>query len=64
MLTRSQTKRTELPVNIDFDHASKAWNRNKIRLGNGTYKYKKLDNLQVHSNLQLQYNLRSRDVTK
>ena len=58
MLTRSQTKRTVLPVNIDFDHASKAWNQNKTRLGNGTYEYKKT------ANLQIQYRLRTRLVTK
>ena len=28
-----------LPQIINFDEASKAWNRNKIYLGNGTYKY-------------------------
>ena len=31
----------ELPVNIDFDGASRAWLANKRRLGNGTYEYKK-----------------------
>lgn len=42
MKTRSQTlcevKKKEFVV--DFDAASKAWQQNKIRLGNGTYKYK------------------------
>jgi hypothetical protein len=44
MQTRSQTKKMcliELPVNIDFDGASRAWLANKRRLGNGTYEYKK-----------------------
>jgi hypothetical protein len=27
-------------VNIDFDHASKMWRKNKISLGNGMFKYK------------------------
>ena len=26
-------------VNIDFDYASKEWNKNKKRCGNGTYAY-------------------------
>ena len=45
MKTRSQTMR-EVKKNefiIDFDAASKAWQQNKIRLGNGTYKYKPVD---------------------
>ena len=47
MQTRSQTKETEaeLPVNIDFDGASKAWRENKIKLKNGCYKYKKTKNV-------------------
>mgnify|MGYP006134648195 CR=1 FL=1 len=28
-----------LPVEIDFDYASKLWNANKKNLRNGTYKY-------------------------
>lgn len=28
-----------LAVEIDFDYASKMWNANKKKLGNGTYKY-------------------------
>lgn len=28
-----------LEVNIDFDDAISAWNKNKQRLGNGNYKY-------------------------
>lgn len=39
MQTRSQTKRPELPVEIDFDYASDCWNHNKIKLGPGNYKY-------------------------
>jgi hypothetical protein len=35
----------ELPVNIDFDEASKAWRENKIKLKNGCYKYKKAKNV-------------------
>ena len=27
-------------VNIDFDEAQKEWNKNKIKLANGCYKYK------------------------
>ena len=47
MQTRSQTKVTEaeLPVDIDFDEASKAWRENKIKLKNGCYKYKKAKTL-------------------
>ena len=48
MMTRSQSitqyKRpnyVELDIDIDFDEASKAWNKNKIKTGNGCYKYKK-----------------------
>jgi len=52
MRTRSQTMmlnnkraaklavKAELPVEIDFDEASTYWKSNKIRLANGTYKYK------------------------
>lgn len=52
MRTRSQTMmlnnkraaklavKAELPVEIDFDGASESWKSNKIRLANGTYKYK------------------------
>jgi len=39
MQTRSQTKQTELQVDIDFDYASQCWNHNKIKLGPGSYKY-------------------------
>jgi hypothetical protein len=47
MVTRSQTKNykrpnyVELDIDIDFDEASKAWNKNKIKTGNGCYRYKK-----------------------
>ena len=44
METRSQKRYKELAiydVNIDFDDASKEWNKNKIKLGNGTYKYRR-----------------------
>jgi hypothetical protein len=48
MVTRSQSikhyKRPnymELEVDINFDEASKAWNKNKIKIGNGCYQYKK-----------------------
>jgi hypothetical protein len=48
MITRSQSikqyKRpnyVELDIDIDFDEASKAWNKNKIKTGNGCYRYKK-----------------------
>lgn len=34
MLTRSQSRNT-----IDFISASKAWNSNKMKLGNGCYEY-------------------------
>ena len=27
-------------VKIDFDHASKMWLQNKIKIGNGCYEYK------------------------
>ena len=40
MLTRNQSKKIPLyDVDIDFDGASEAWNRNKKRIGNGSYKY-------------------------
>ena len=29
-------------VNIDFDESSKAWRKNKISLGNGMFKYKRI----------------------
>ena len=35
-----QTNRPEYDVVIDFDAASKAWNKNKRRIGNGCYVYK------------------------
>jgi hypothetical protein len=41
MKTRSQTVRTIIKTEIDFDEASIAWNKNKIKLGNGCYEYKK-----------------------
>ena len=28
-------------IQIDFDEASRQWNKNKIKIGNGMYKYKK-----------------------
>jgi hypothetical protein len=39
MQTRSKSICSILAVNIDFDEASKAWNSNKRKLGNGTYEY-------------------------
>jgi hypothetical protein len=44
MNTRSQTKkalniRVLYEVNIDFDEAINAWNKNKKSIGNGQYKY-------------------------
>jgi hypothetical protein len=46
MKTRSMTKKIqestimrELPVEIDFDGAIAAWNMNKKKLGDCTYKY-------------------------
>jgi hypothetical protein len=47
MVTRSQSKNykrpnyMELDIDIDFDEATKAWNKNKIKTGNGCYTYKK-----------------------
>ena len=32
-------KYTELEVNIDFDHASKEWRKNKIQLKDGMFRY-------------------------
>lgn len=29
-------------INIDFDYASECWKKNKIKLSNGCYKYKKI----------------------
>jgi hypothetical protein len=43
MRTRSQSKLQELSVNIDFNQSSKAWLKNKIPLGNGTYEYVKTE---------------------
>lgn len=42
MLTRTQTKQMiqTLVFNIDFDEASNAWTKNKIKQANGCYKYK------------------------
>jgi hypothetical protein len=39
MKTRSQTRKPLFEVNIDFDEASRYWNANKKRTGDGTYKY-------------------------
>ena len=39
MKTRSQTRKQQLEVNIDFDEASRYWNMNKKRIGNGCYAY-------------------------
>ena len=39
MKTRSQTNAGILNVNIDFDEASRYWNANKKRTGNGSYVY-------------------------
>ena len=39
MKTRSQTRKQQLEVNIDFDEASRYWNMNKKRIGNGCYVY-------------------------
>jgi hypothetical protein len=43
MKTRSQTIRAIIAniANIDFDEASLDWNKNKNKLGNGCYEYKK-----------------------
>ena len=42
ILDRIFEEKTPLyPVAIDFDEASKEWNRNKKRLANGCYTYKK-----------------------
>ncbi len=43
MKTRSQTLNLEKHaiIEIDFDKASLAWNKNKNKLGNGCYEYKK-----------------------
>ena len=37
--TKHETMKPFYKVNIDFDHASKEWNKNKKRCGNGTYCY-------------------------
>ena len=29
-------------INIDFDESSKAWRKNKIQLGEGMFKYKRM----------------------
>ena len=61
MITRSQTKhlepvqKPELPVNIDFDVASKAWRANKKYLGDGSFKYirnKYKENMRLREKLQ------------
>jgi hypothetical protein len=42
MKTRSQSSvKTLIETEIDFDEASLAWNKNKNKLGNGCYEYKK-----------------------
>jgi LytS/YehU family sensor histidine kinase len=41
MKTRSQTICSIIETNIDFDAASLDWNKNKNKLGNGCYEYKK-----------------------
>lgn len=40
-LIEAKAKNTPGPyeVNINFDEASEAWNANKVKLGNGMYKY-------------------------
>ena len=38
MVTRSM-KAKELPVNINFDKASRCWMLNKKKIGEGCYKY-------------------------
>jgi hypothetical protein len=42
MLTRNQAKQAiqMFLVNIDFDEASSAWTKNKIKQSNGCYKYR------------------------
>jgi hypothetical protein len=37
-ISRTEISRTELPVDIDFDEASRAWNQNKMH-GGSTYVY-------------------------
>jgi len=37
--TRSQTKHLAMFPEFNFDEASAAWMSNKIKLGNGCYKY-------------------------
>ena len=39
MKTRSQT-RSQYEIQIDFDEASRCWNMNKIKIGEGMYAYK------------------------
>jgi len=43
IITRSQHKKMEqgLTVEIDFNEASRCWMKNKKRVGNGMYSYKK-----------------------
>jgi len=41
MKTRSQSSVALIETEIDFDEASLAWNKNKKKLGNGCYEYKK-----------------------
>jgi hypothetical protein len=39
MITRSQTRKMELIVDIDFDDASIEWKKNKKSIGQGMYMY-------------------------
>ena len=39
MLTRSQTKKVQFAVDINFDEASQAWRENKRVLKNGCFEY-------------------------
>lgn len=43
MLTRSQTRQMNNKYVFDFDDSSNKWNENKIKLGNGCYKYKNME---------------------
>jgi hypothetical protein len=40
----TRSKKTEYgSTDINFDDASKAWMKNKVKLGNGVYKYKSIE---------------------
>ena len=39
VVTRSQAKRSQFEVNIDFDYASACWRANKKPIAQGCYKY-------------------------